>query len=75
MNGGRSCCTRVQALVLTSSLLTGAALSRGTQEFLNTTLVTMLQGYGCTETCGMTAILVPGFYQVSMARVSRRSET
>jgi hypothetical protein len=42
----------------------GAALSRTTQEFLNTTLVTMLQGYGCTETCGMTAILTPAFYQV-----------
>jgi len=47
----------------------GAALSRTTQEFLNTTLVTMLQGYGCTETCGMTAILTPNFYQTGSVGV------
>jgi long-chain acyl-CoA synthetase len=30
----------------------GAALSRETQEFLTLALVTILQGYGMTETCG-----------------------
>ncbi|KAG2005532.1 long-chain-fatty-acid-CoA ligase [Coprinopsis cinerea AmutBmut pab1-1] len=37
----------------------GAAISRETQEFLTTALVTVLQGYGMTETCGMCAILPP----------------
>ncbi|KIM37871.1 hypothetical protein M413DRAFT_448142 [Hebeloma cylindrosporum] len=37
----------------------GAAISRETQEFLTTALVTMLQGYGMTESCGMCAILPP----------------
>ncbi|KAJ7574878.1 hypothetical protein C8J56DRAFT_1017249 [Mycena floridula] len=41
----------------------GAALSRETQEFLNVALVTMLQGYGMTETCGMCAILPPELMQ------------
>ncbi|EKM76160.1 hypothetical protein AGABI1DRAFT_115928 [Agaricus bisporus var. burnettii JB137-S8] len=41
------------------SLCGGAAISRETQEFLTTTLVTVLQGYGMTETCGMCAILPP----------------
>ncbi|KAJ3569539.1 hypothetical protein NP233_g4985 [Leucocoprinus birnbaumii] len=41
----------------------GAALSRATQEFLDTALVTMLQGYGMTETCGMCAILPPELMQ------------
>ncbi|CDU25260.1 related to long-chain-fatty-acid-CoA ligase [Sporisorium scitamineum] len=40
----------------------GAPLSRETQEFLNTALVRILQGYGLTESCGMTAILHPKFY-------------
>lgn len=40
----------------------GAALSKETQEFLNNALVTLLQGYGLTESCGMTAILHPDFY-------------
>lgn len=40
----------------------GAALSKETQEFLNTALVLLLQGYGLTESCGMTAILTPEFY-------------
>ncbi|KAJ9473915.1 Long-chain-fatty-acid--CoA ligase 1 [Pseudozyma hubeiensis] len=40
----------------------GAALSKETQEFLTTALVTILQGYGLTESCGMTAILHPEFY-------------
>lgn len=30
----------------------GAALSRETQEFLDLALVTLLQGYGMTESCG-----------------------
>ncbi|CAA7262325.1 unnamed protein product [Cyclocybe aegerita] len=37
----------------------GAAISRETQEFLTTALVTVLQGYGLTESCGMCAILPP----------------
>ncbi|RXW22284.1 hypothetical protein EST38_g3586 [Candolleomyces aberdarensis] len=37
----------------------GAAISKETQEFLTTALVTVLQGYGMTETCGMCAILPP----------------
>ncbi|KAL5520350.1 hypothetical protein ACEPAG_9574 [Sanghuangporus baumii] len=41
----------------------GAALSRETQEFLSLALVTMLQGYGMTESCGMCAILPPEFMQ------------
>ncbi|EPQ56009.1 long-chain-fatty-acid-CoA-ligase [Gloeophyllum trabeum ATCC 11539] len=41
----------------------GAALSKETQEFLNLALVTMLQGYGMTESCGMCAILPPEFMQ------------
>ncbi|CBQ68344.1 related to long-chain-fatty-acid-CoA ligase [Sporisorium reilianum SRZ2] len=40
----------------------GAPLSKETQEFLNTALVNVLQGYGLTESCGMTAILHPNFY-------------
>jgi len=41
----------------------GAALSRETQEFLTVALVTMLQGYGLTESCGMAAILPPELMQ------------
>ncbi|GLB44412.1 putative AMP-binding enzyme [Lyophyllum shimeji] len=37
----------------------GAAISRETQEFLSVALVTVLQGYGMTESCGMCAILPP----------------
>ncbi|KAF9257898.1 long-chain-fatty-acid-CoA-ligase [Marasmius fiardii PR-910] len=37
----------------------GAALSRETQLFLDKALVTMLQGYGMTESCGMCAIMPP----------------
>lgn len=37
----------------------GAAISRETQEFLNIALVTILQGYGMTESCGMCAIMPP----------------
>lgn len=37
----------------------GAAISRETQEFLTTALVTVVQGYGMTESCGMCAILPP----------------
>lgn len=35
----------------------GGGLSKPTQEFLNTTLATILQGYGLTETCGMGRFL------------------
>ncbi|KAG2145440.1 uncharacterized protein EDB93DRAFT_1241111 [Suillus bovinus] len=41
----------------------GAALSKETQEFLSLALVTMLQGYGMTESCGMCAILPPELMQ------------
>lgn len=37
----------------------GAPLSAETHEFLNLTVLTVLQGYGLTETCGMCAILPP----------------
>ncbi|KIJ61721.1 hypothetical protein HYDPIDRAFT_176879 [Hydnomerulius pinastri MD-312] len=41
----------------------GAALSRETQEFLSLALVTMLQGYGMTESCAMCAVLPPELMQ------------
>ncbi|OAV90647.1 hypothetical protein, variant [Puccinia triticina 1-1 BBBD Race 1] len=41
----------------------GAALSRETQEFLSKALVSVLQGYGLTESCGMCAILAPNYMQ------------
>lgn len=47
----------------------GAALSKSTQEFLTTALVTTLQGYGLTETVGMCAILPPDFFQYGVAGV------
>jgi len=37
----------------------GAPLSSETHEFLNLTMLTILQGYGLTETCGMCTILPP----------------
>lgn len=39
----------------------GAAISIETQEFLSTALVTVLQGYGLTESCGTVCILPPEF--------------
>ncbi|PWN87587.1 acetyl-CoA synthetase-like protein [Acaromyces ingoldii] len=47
----------------------GAALSKETQEFLQTALVDVLQGYGLTETVGMCAILIPDFLQSSCVGV------
>jgi long-chain acyl-CoA synthetase len=41
----------------------GAALSKETQEFLSKALVSVLQGYGLTESCGMCAILSPNYMQ------------
>ncbi|CDO68066.1 hypothetical protein BN946_scf184347.g3 [Trametes cinnabarina] len=41
----------------------GASLSAETQEFLSIALVTVLQGYGMTESCGMCAIMPPEFMQ------------
>lgn len=41
----------------------GAALSKETQEFLCVALVTLLQGYGMTESCAMCAILPPELQQ------------
>lgn len=40
----------------------GAALSQETQEFLHLALVTMLQGYGMTESCGMCAVDPPEYF-------------
>ncbi|KZP33123.1 acetyl-CoA synthetase-like protein [Athelia psychrophila] len=45
------------------ALSAGAALSRETQEFLSVALVTILQGYGMTESCGMCAIMPPEMMQ------------
>ncbi|TBU40745.1 long-chain-fatty-acid-CoA-ligase [Dichomitus squalens] len=39
----------------------GAALSAETQEFLSVAVVTVLQGYGMTESCGMCAVMPPEF--------------
>ncbi|KIM26596.1 hypothetical protein M408DRAFT_25303 [Serendipita vermifera MAFF 305830] len=39
----------------------GAAISVETQEFLSMALVTVLQGYGLTESCGTVCILPPEF--------------
>lgn len=47
----------------------GAALSKSSQEFLSTTLVPVLQGYGATESCGMAAIMKPKFFQVGSVGV------
>ncbi|WVN87664.1 uncharacterized protein L203_102850 [Cryptococcus depauperatus CBS 7841] len=41
----------------------GGAVSRSTQQFLCTALVTMIQGYGLTETTAMATILNPAFMQ------------
>ncbi|KAF8547528.1 acetyl-CoA synthetase-like protein [Imleria badia] len=41
----------------------GATLSKETQEFLSVALVTILQGYGMTESCAMCAILPPELMQ------------
>ncbi|KAF8547531.1 acetyl-CoA synthetase-like protein [Imleria badia] len=41
----------------------GAALSKETQEFFSVAPVTMLQGYGMTESCAMCAILPPELMQ------------
>jgi len=41
----------------------GAPLSHETQEFLTVALVTVLQGYGMTESCGMCALLPPELMQ------------
>ncbi|KIK66563.1 hypothetical protein GYMLUDRAFT_257780 [Collybiopsis luxurians FD-317 M1] len=43
----------------------GAALSEETQKFLDTALVTIIQGYGMTESCGMCAILPPELMRYS----------
>jgi len=39
----------------------GAPISQSTQQFLMTCLVTTIQGYGLTESCGMCAILPPSY--------------
>jgi len=47
----------------------GAPISKDTQEFLQTALVTMLQGYGMTESSAMCAILPPEYLQQGVAGV------
>ncbi|KAF9031598.1 hypothetical protein BJ165DRAFT_1417660 [Panaeolus papilionaceus] len=37
----------------------GAAISEETQDFFNTAVMTLTQGYGLTESCGMCAFLPP----------------
>ncbi|KAJ7060732.1 long-chain-fatty-acid-CoA-ligase [Mycena amicta] len=41
----------------------GAPLSKDTQEFLSVALVMLLQGYGMTESCGMSAIIPPDCFR------------
>lgn len=41
----------------------GAPISRETHQFLNTALVTIIQGYGMTESSAMCALLTPKFFQ------------
>lgn len=41
----------------------GGAVSKSTQEFISTALVTMIQGYGLTETTAMCCILNPDWMQ------------
>ncbi|KAL7413055.1 long-chain-fatty-acid-CoA-ligase [Mrakia frigida] len=45
----------------------GAKLSDASQEFLTNSLVTVLNGYGLTETVGMTAVMHPDFYSTGPA--------
>ena len=47
----------------------GAPLSKETQQFLDTALVQLLQGYGMTESSAMCAILTPEFFQYSCVGV------
>ncbi|CAD6570100.1 MAG: long-chain fatty acid-CoA ligase [Tremellales sp. Tagirdzhanova-0007] len=42
----------------------GGALSHSTQLFLSTVMAPVMQGYGLTETCGMTAITTQAFWQI-----------
>ncbi|RSH92243.1 long-chain fatty acid-CoA ligase [Saitozyma podzolica] len=44
---------------LRTAVTGGGAISKETQLFLSTVLAPMMQGYGLTETCGMTAITRP----------------
>ncbi|KAK4685986.1 long-chain acyl-CoA synthetase, partial [Tremellales sp. Uapishka_1] len=41
----------------------GGAVSKSTQQFLSTALVTLIQGYGLTETVAMACILHPAWMQ------------
>ncbi|WWD17065.1 hypothetical protein CI109_101502 [Kwoniella shandongensis] len=45
----------------------GGAVSKSTQSFLCNALVTMIQGYGLTESTAMAAILNPGWMQYGVA--------
>lgn len=40
----------------------GAPIAKETHRFLNTTLVTILQGYGMTESAAMCAVSIPRFF-------------
>ncbi|KAK4693172.1 hypothetical protein P7C70_g8978, partial [Phenoliferia sp. Uapishka_3] len=47
----------------------GAQISKETQEFLSTALVTILQGYGMTESTAMCCLLPPEFHDYSTVGV------
>ncbi|KIY52242.1 long-chain-fatty-acid-CoA-ligase [Fistulina hepatica ATCC 64428] len=44
----------------------GSSMSLETQEFIDTALMTLLQGYGMTESCGMCTILPPELMQMGV---------
>ncbi|ORX35646.1 long-chain-fatty-acid-CoA-ligase [Kockovaella imperatae] len=45
----------------------GGAVSKSTEEFLNTALVRMIQGYGLTESTAMACILNPAWHNLGSA--------
>jgi long-chain acyl-CoA synthetase len=59
----------VLSLCLFALALSLAAISRSTQEYLTTTIVTVLQGLGATETVAMCTVLPPDFFSFGPAGV------
>lgn len=43
----------------------GAPIAKETHQFMTTTVCTMIQGYGLTETCGMCALMLPEHFGTS----------